>query len=200
MTTPTISPQQITAADLIEHDTIVDKTSTKWKVTALKVGDTVHLRIESDGEIRTVDFPLDRTVTVLRAEPFSQEKRDVDLETRTAEIDAAQQKYGNVAPPPPPPTPYEAAKTVTDTLGGQVVAVETAEAEHDRQAADATGAPLELPLWEKMSEPERLTHLYLIHGVWGYDVTRPGELTDLHDAAHTSSQTMTPHTHSEDAR
>jgi hypothetical protein len=221
MTTPTLIQQRIPASKIESGDTLVDTKGQEWRVMTWvwngSGGKTITIHNPKTHQSNTISPDADKEITVLRPESFSQEKRDAEIKQREEAMDvhmqqygpdsqphrrapAATEKYGNVPPPPPPPAPQEAARTVTDALGGQVVAVESAEAEHARQTADATGVAMPLPLWEQMSEPERLTHLYLIHGVWGYDVTRPGEITDLHDAAHKAEQTITPHEHVEGLR
>lgn len=192
--------QPTPAGELSSSDSILDQSGTPWTIlTCTREGDVVHLRMDNRGNIVTADLPADKEVTLLRPAPFEQEIRDKSIDQFIAEIDAAAAgKVDNTVPPPP--TPQEAAETVQRELGGHLVAVESAEDEHNREQAETTGVPMALPLWEQMSEPERCTHLYLVHGVWAYDQVGAATLTTLHDNSHGRGDALAPHVHTEGLR
>ena len=204
----TLQPTSVTYGDIVAGNVIIDKSENEWialePTTADGITSLSLATKENPGiKVHSLSKPAGDPVTILTVPPFDQAARDAEIAKREAEMDAAQQKYGNMPPPPAPPvapTTEEAAKTVVDTLGGEVASFETARHEHARKAAEETGVPMDLPLWEEMTEPEKLSHLYLVHGVWGYDVIKLGELTELHENAHKADVELAAHRHIEGLR
>jgi hypothetical protein len=84
---------------------------------------------------------------------------------------------------------------VAEMTGGEVVARESA-AEHDaRTEAETTGDPVILPPFEEMTDLEKRSHLYLLHGVYCGDVKFREKLDELHVEAHAPERRGVPHEH-----
>lgn len=92
------------------------------------------------------------------------------------------------------------AVAAVEEIGGTVEAEVTA-AEVDAAAAATDDAPVSLPPFADMTPLEQRSHLYLLHGLYGSDVTGKAELIATHDQAHTQHDAGTlqsryvPHTH-----
>jgi hypothetical protein len=96
-----------------------------------------------------------------------------------------------------PVTAEEAVETVTEQLGA-TVDIEATAAEVDAAiVAEDTGIPVEILAFEDMTDLEKRSHLYVLHGVIAYDLQSRLELTNTHNGAHSGevmSRTV-PHTH-----
>ena len=96
----------------------------------------------------------------------------------------------------------ESQGVVAELLGGTVEAEVTAE-DVDAAAAATDDAPVSLPPFADMTPLEQRSHLYLLHGLYGSDVTGKAELIAIHDQAHAQHDAGTlqsrhvPHVHQE---
>lgn len=165
---------EVTYADLHDGDTIVDKNGNEWKVDDLTVGrdDVAFWLLDKGIRMHRLSKSLDAPVTVLR-EPTRAE----DIEQREAEVDAAE------APTSEPVTIAEAV-AAAEALGARIVAEETADHEAARNLARASGEPMSLPPFDKMTDPEKRSHIFLLHGVYAHDVKTAKALGKMHDDLH----------------
>jgi hypothetical protein len=168
---------EIQYADLTGADIIVDKNGNEWAVTDVDTKADSEQSVtfwltEKGVKMHRLSKPPNDTVTVLR-EPTRAE----DIEQREAEVDAAE------APTSEPATEAEAVAAV-EAIGGAVVAEETADHEAARNLARASGEPMSLPPFEKMTDPEKRSHIFLLHGVFSHDVKTAKALGKMHDELH----------------
>jgi hypothetical protein len=105
----------------------------------------------------------------------------------------------------PEPT-YARDETVTwgegvtiETLGA-TVDLEATAAEIDAAIeAEDTGLPVELIGFAEMTDLEKRSHLYVLHGIYATDLQSRAQLTETHDQAHEGRVTSrsVPHVHNE---
>lgn len=179
---PEMEPRSTTYGALKDGDVIVDKAGGKWLVD--------HVRSEADGctfwladpttKVRThhVTKPRVERATVLRPATHAEEVAE-------AEADA-----------PDLVTEEEAlaAEEIVEALDAEVIAEETAE-EHDARVAATGDSPVVLPTFEEMTDLEKRSHLYLVHGVYAEDVKFREALVELHVESHGAERIAFPHEH-----
>jgi hypothetical protein len=203
-----------TYADLRPTDLVIDKSGQAWPIADISVtGDTAAM-------VAVVDFWLCDPVTNIRMHAMSRDgDADVKVSRLPTQADEASKleadfpgygtgKVGD-APPYPKALDIDAnyvditeAVAAVEEIGGTVEAEVTA-AEVDAAAAATDDAPVSLPPFADMTPLEQRSHLYLLHGLYGSDVTGKAELIAIHDQAHAQHDAGTlnsrhiPHVHEE---
>lgn len=186
-------PVEVTYADLIEGEVIVDKSGNEWLA--------LDVRHYTDGK-EWAEFWLADLVTKVKAHLLTRPVGDAVTVKRTpdhagevaaaeAEVDAAQ----GGEPAEEPLTLDE----VKEALDGEVIAEESAAEADARVEADAGGAAVELPGFHEMTEMEMRSHLYLLHGVYAEDVKARSALVEMHNDLHDATDLgrFIPHVHIE---
>lgn len=184
---------EITYAELVERDRILDKNENEW--LALDVTHDGHagtvtavafwLADATGVRLHHLSKPVGDAVSVLR-----QATRDEALDEAEADIDAgpAMQAdlWGDGAEEPVwRDDDEEPVSVVADIMGGEVIASETADHEAARNLARAGGEPLHLPPFSEFTDPEQRSHIFLVHGVYAHDVKTRKALATMHDDLHT---------------
>jgi hypothetical protein len=114
-----------------------------------------------------------------------------EVEAREREVDEAQGEA-----PAEEPTVEETVAVVTEELGGEVVAEQTADEREVLDRAEVSNVPAELPRFSEFTDLEARSHLYLVHGVYAHDVKTKKALTALHDEHHgDDGAKFVPHVH-----
>ena len=175
--------QTITYAELRDGDVILDKSGNRWNVDlpGIPAPDaplSFWLGTAANAHAHFLTKPPTDEVTVIR--PVS---HVTQVEALEAEMPTFLVENDGVHTPTITELP-KAVETVTETLGAETIATETADEADARTKAALTGIPVDLPKFEEMTPLEMHSHLYLLHGVYAYDVKVPAELTTLHDETH----------------
>ncbi len=163
--------EEITYAELRDGDVILDKSGNRWNVSNIwtdawgQVG--FFLGTPTAPKIHSMEKPRGDKVTVVR--PVSHEATMEKVEAETTL---------------PIPKTEASVEAIAAATGATVVATETAEEADARTKATLTGVPVDLPLFHEMTPLEQHSHLYLLHGVYAYDVTDLAELASTHDNLH----------------
>jgi hypothetical protein len=90
---------------------------------------------------------------------------------------------------------------LSQELGAVVTAEVTAEEVDQAKEAAATDTPIEILAFAEMTPLEQRSHLYLLHGVFAYDLQSRDELVATHEQAHADhaagklNSRQIPHTH-----
>lgn len=171
-----------TYADLRPSDLVVDKSGQAWPIKDLIDGskgvNTMRFWLcDPTTGVRMYDKVMVATdsVKVSRLPTQADEASKLEAEVSDAETLAAVAKSDDFV------TLEEAVAAVED-IGGTVEAEVTA-AEVDAAAAATDDSPLTLPPFDTMTPLEQRSHLYLLHGVYGSDVTGKAELSAIHGQA-----------------
>lgn len=191
-------PTQVQYYDLVDGDTLVDKSGNDWRVVEVE-------RVDSD---QGVAFWLADTTTGVKAHRMNKPSgefvtvrrhpsRAEEVEAREAEVDAAEAVVGPDIAEELRQAGADPVATVEEILHGTTLATETADHEAARERADTTGEPMSLPPFEEMTDPEMRSHLYLVHGVYAHDLKTIKSLVKLHAEAHSSVEQhgVTAHNH-----
>lgn len=101
---------------------------------------------------------------------------------------------------------HEAARLAVEAgMPGAVVEVDVTAAEVDAARVATDDEPVEVPLFESMTDLEQRSHLYVLHGIFAQDVEDRIERMKLHVACHRDQAANkirgrhTPHVHVEGA-
>lgn len=188
-------PVETTYADLREGEVIVDKSGNHWTAVGVAkgvAGANVAFALAADGvKQHYLSKPYNGPVTVLRAP-----SRDDDIARREAEIDACQVAEGHIHDNVTGEvvTEADAERRFAETLGGEVLAEESAEVEAQREAAEADSSkPMALPPFSEFTDLEKRSHLFLVHGVYAHDVKSRKRLDELHDEDHARGEARDGH-------
>lgn len=177
---------------LVGGDVIVDKSGNEWLVIEPnRDGDTMTLWLADPATKVKAHHVTKSAVAVAKVmRPKTHAEKVAEAET---EVDAAEAET-----PTEEPTPEETVAAVEEGLDAEVVAEETA-AEHDARVTATEESPVVLPTFEEMTDLEKRSHLYLVHGVYAADVKFREKLVELHDEAHGDDRLGAPHEHVEGA-
>lgn len=185
-----MEPRSTSYGALQSGDVIVDKSGNEWLVldhASTEVDEVAFWLADPATKVRAHYLTKRRAerATVLRPATHAA-KLDVDdgdhTDRRLAEEIAEN----------------EAVAVIEEQLGGEVIAEETA-AEADARTAATDESPVVLPTFDEMTDLEKRSHLYLLHGVYAADVKFREKLVELHDEAHGIDRLGVPHTHVEGA-
>jgi hypothetical protein len=180
---------QTTYADLRPDDQIEDKAGNLWRIADLSIPDF--------GTANSVTFWLANLATGIAT--FSMVKEPSDPVT----VHRLQKHADQVAkleaefPSTETVTPDEAEAELTETLGA-TVDLEATAAEIDAAIeAEDTGLPVELIDFAEMTDIEKRSHLYVLHGIYATDLQSRAQLDASHDLAHEGAVTSrsVPHVH-----
>lgn len=154
----------LTFGDLRDGDLLQDRNGRRWQVSKV-VQDVTTVRFTiRDG---TSTFPLEKRLgdeaTILR-----------EWDVEDAPLVHGPRLGGHSEP---------AVQTVEKVLGGTVVA-EVSDAEQAAADGATIDRPASVPSYESMTDLERRTHLYLLHGIWGDDKDSRANLSRWHEEAH----------------
>jgi hypothetical protein len=183
-------PVEVTYADLVDGDHLVDKSGNEWLVAevAFTVTEAEFWLCDTVTKVKAhrIVKPLEDAVTVKRTPDHAGEVKAAE-----AEVDEAQ----GGEPAEEPLTLDE----VKEALGAEVIAEESAAEADARNEADAGGSAVELPGFHEFTEMEMRSHLYLLHGVYAEDVKARQALVEMHNDLHESTDLgrFIPHTHTE---
>lgn len=182
-------PTTVTYGDLRDGDTILDRSGNEWQTFNVEhaFGRRTTLWLGTNGiRQHLIEKDADAEVTVLRVESHAEELARLEYEV---------DEHGKRVPAGEPLTIEE----TVEALDAEVVAEETAQESDARREAEATGEPVTLPTFAEMTDLEKRSHLYLLHGVYAADVKFRERLVELHDEAHASDADRVPHRHVEGA-
>lgn len=181
-----------TYGDLKHGEVIRDKSGNSWVVHKPTTADGSTTFSLADPDTATIPKhvglvkPADAEVRVSRAPSQVEE-----VEAREREVDEATGTEPEVVP-----TPEESVAAVTEELGGEVVAEQTATEREALDAAEVGNVPAELPRFSEFSDLEARSHLYLVHGIYAHDVKTKKAMTALHDEHHADAGAkFVPHVH-----
>lgn len=193
---------ETTYTDLRPDDQIEDKAGNRWLIADLSTDKATGRRffwlcdLATNIKLHMMQKEEADPVTVWRlpkhADQVAQLEADFD-DNRIATL----MEPELVAPIVQVYTAEEAIEAVAETLGATVdLKVEAAEIDAAIVAED-TGIPVELPAFEDMTDLEKRTHLYVLHGIWATDMQSRAQLADSHDQAHNGkvNAKLIPHTH-----
>ena len=191
-----------TYADLRPTDLVIDKSGQAWPLDDLATnGDVEVFGVTfwlcdpvTNVKMHHLTKPGSDSVKVSRLPTQADEAAKLEADFNTAaELSKAGVEEADMA---------TAVAGVEALLGGTVEAEVTAE-EVDAAAAATDDAPVSLPPFADMTPLEQRSHLYLLHGLFGSDVTGKAELAAIHDQAHAQHDAGTlknrhvPHVHEE---
>jgi hypothetical protein len=162
---------ETTYADLRATDLVVDHGGKQWPTTELDTGEAVTFwLLDPASKIRMyylTKLPGD-TVTVARIRLQADEATELE-----------QQFPSDVAAVGV--TMVEAVAAAAEIAEP---AVEYTQREHDAAVEATEENPVSLPPFPDMTPLEQRSHLYLLHGVFAFDLKSRDELNDMHNEAH----------------
>lgn len=183
-----MEPRSTSYGALQSGDVIVDKSGNEWLVLD-----------HASTEVDEVAFWLADPATKVRAHYLTKRRAERATVLRPAtHAEELAEREAEMLAPTEEATPEETVAVVEEQLGGEVIAEEMA-AEHDARVVATDESPVVLPTFDEMTDLEKRSHLYLLHGVYAADVKFREKLVELHDEAHGIDRLGVPHTHVEGA-
>jgi hypothetical protein len=171
---------ETTYADLRESDLVVDKTGRAWPIL-LRTGQTGTVEFWlCDGPSRVrqhlmTKSPAD-TVTVSRILSHADEAAKLEAEILAGVTEAVTNPENLIS--------MDEALANVATIVEPEPLVEYTATEYDAANTATDDQPVRLPAFESMTPLEQRSHLYLLHGVFSFDLKSREELAAMHAEAH----------------
>lgn len=211
-----------TYADLRPTDLVIDKSGQAWPIKEMvQAGDKVWFWLCDPVSKMKMHFmgkepadPVKASRLPTQADEVSKLEADFPVVADTIwcsycaaahSVDDCPQHQGRTDEEEGARSGWAEAVAAVEEIGGTVEAEVTA-AEVDAAAAATDDAPVSLPPFADMTPLEQRSHLYLLHGLYGSDVTGRAELIAIHDQAHTQHDAGTlnsrhvPHVHTAEVK
>ena len=167
---------ETTYADLRPDDLVVDKTGKAWPIAAPEESNNYVTFFLCDPVSKVPTHPMRKLaidpVTVSRVPSHADKAQQLEAEW-PSQIDAVDVELA------------EAVANVATIVEPEPL-VEYTATEYDAANTATDEQPVSLPAFDSMTPLEQRSHLYLLHGVFSFDLKSREELADMHSGAHLS--------------
>jgi hypothetical protein len=188
---------ETTYADLRPDDQIEDKSGNRWPIADLVSTEPVPWAKNDPGASVKVNFWLCDLVTNIKLHLMNMEPLGKVTVWRLPKHADQVEKLEAEFPGTEITTTEVAIMEIYDKIGATVDLEATAQEIDAAIEAEDTGLPIEILAFEDMTDLEKRSHLYVLHGIYATDLQSRAQLAVTHSEMHAGkvSARSVPHTH-----